>query len=199
MPGVRGLGAVVFGALLTSVGLAPPASALLPPLDGYYTFDMAGVPQAKWAVQSLCSQVSGTRQQSDYTDQDMQTQGCRVLVTSTTQRLVTREEQLVNFAGWAVLSNNLWTFQIKQHDELICPDGSTQPEMDTYAFTSPDPNGPPNLTGTHTDIHPAVCGLPPSMNKTPFTLTYTGPLNPPVVDRYPMQCDFLAGRPSICS
>jgi hypothetical protein len=199
MTGVRGIGVAVFGALLTSIGLAPPASALLPPLDGYYTFNMEGVPQARWAMQSLCSQASGTRAQPDYTDQDIQTQGCKVLVTSTTPRVISQEEHLVNFAGWALLTDDIWTFQIVQHDELVCPDGSTQPETDTYGFTSPDPNGPPNLTGTHTDIHPAVCGLPAAMNKKPFTLTYTGPLDHPVVDRFPMHCDFLAGRPSICA
>ncbi len=199
MTGVRRFGVAVFGALLASIGLAPPASALLPPADGYYTFDMEGVPQARWAMQSLCSQASGTREQSDYTDQTIQTQGCRVLVTATTPRVVTQEEHLSNFAGWAVLTNGMWTFQILQHDAVVCPDGSTQPQTDTYSFTSPDPNGPPNLTGVHTDIHPAVCGLPAAMHKTPFTLTFRGPLEDPVINRFPMQCDFLVGRPSICA
>ncbi len=200
MPGLRGLSGAVFGALLTAVGLAPPASAvLLPPPDGYYTFNMAGVPEAKWEMQSLCTQPNGTREQSDYTNIDIQTLGCKVLVTSSTQHLVTREERLVNFSGWAVLTNGMWTLEIRQNDQLVCPDGSLESEDDTYAFTSPDPNGPPNLTGTHTDLHPAVCGLQPGMQKNPFSLTYIGPLQHPVIDRFPLQCDFLAGRPSICS
>jgi hypothetical protein len=200
MPGLRGLSGAVFGALLTAVGLAPPASAvLLPPPDGYYTFNMEGVPESKWEMQTLCTQPNGTREQSDYTNIDIQNLGCKVLVTSTTQRLVTREEQLANYSGWALLKNGMWTFTILQNGALTCPDGSSESEEDIYAFTPPDPNGPPNLTGTHTDIHPAVCGLQPGMQKKPFSLTYIGPLKVPPLERFPMECGFLAGRPSICS
>lgn len=37
------------------------------------------------------------------------------------------------------------------------------------------------------------------MTKDPFTLTFAGPLDPPVVERFPMECKYLVGRPSICS
>jgi hypothetical protein len=40
---------------------------------------------------------------------------------------------------------------------------------------------------THTSTHDAVCGVPPSMTKTPFTLSYEHPLPIPV-ERYPLVC-----------
>lgn len=196
---LRGLGAILFGVLVTAVGLAAPASAILPPVDGYYTFQQDGLPQARWTMQSICIQPNGTRAQPDYTDETIQTLGCDVIVGSDTPRLLTREEHLVNFAGRAKLTSDLWTFQITQDEGLACPDGSFAPTTDTYAFTAPDPNGPPNLTGTHTSIHGAVCGLQPGMTKTPFTLTFTDVLNPAVISRYPALCNYLVGRPSICA
>ena len=196
---LRGLGAILFGVLVTAVGLAAPASAILPPVDGYYTFQQDGLPQARWTMQSICIQPNGTRAQPDYTDETIQTLGCDVIVGSDTPSLLTREEHLVNFAGRAKLTSDLWTFQITQDEGLACPDGSFAPTTDTYAFTAPDPNGPPNLTGTHTSIHGAVCGLQPGMTKTPFTLTFTDVLDPAVISRYPALCNYLVGRPSICS
>ena len=196
---LRGLGAILFGVLVTAVGLAAPASAILPPVDGYYTFNQDGLPQARWTMQSICIQPNGTRAQPDYTDETIQTLGCDVIVGSDTPSLLTREEHLVNFAGRAKLTSDLWTFQITQDEGLACPDGSFAPTTDTYAFTAPDPNGPPNLTGTHTSIHGAVCGLQPGMTKTPFTLTFTDVLNPAVISRYPALCNYLVGRPSICA
>ena len=196
---LRGLGAILFGVLVTAVGLAAPASAILPPVDGYYTFQQDGLPRARWTMQSICIQPNGTRAQPDYTDETIKTLGCDVIVGSDTPSLLTREEHLVNFAGRAKLTSDLWTFQITQDEGLACPDGSFAPTTDTYAFTAPDPNGPPNLTGTHTSIHGAVCGLQPGMTKTPFTLTFTDVLNPAVISRYPALCNYLVGRPSICA
>lgn len=48
-------------------------------------------------------------------------------------------------------------------------------------------------------LHGDVCGMPAAMVKAPFTLTFNAPLEPPVVDRFPDNCNYLAGRPSICS
>ena len=196
---LRGLGAILCGVLFTAVGLAAPASAILPPVDGYYTFNQDGLPQARWTMQSICIQPNGTRAQPDYTDQTIQTLGCDVIMGSDTPSLRTREEHLVNFAGRAKLTSGLWTFQIVEGEGLACPDGSFAPTTDTYSFTAPDPNGPPNLTGTHTSIHGAVCGLQPAMTKTPFTLTFTDVLDPAVINRYPALCNYLVGRPSICA
>ena len=149
-------------------------------------------------MQSICIQPKGTRAQPDYTDQTIQTLGCDVIIGSDTPSLLTREEHLVNFAGRAKLTSDLWTFQITEDEGLACPDGSFAPTTDTYAFTAPDPDGPPNVTGTHTSIHGAVCGLQPAMTKTPSTLTFTDVLDPAVISRYPALCKYLVGRPSIC-
>jgi hypothetical protein len=65
---------------------------------------------------------------------------------------------------------------------FLCPDGSTAPTLNTYAFDDA------TLTGTHTSTHDAVCGVPPSMIKTPFTLSYEHPLPIPV-ERYPLVCE----------
>ena len=196
---LRGLGAILCGILLTAVGLAAPASAILPPVDGYYTFNQDGLPQARWTMQSICIQPNGTRAQPDYTDETIQTLGCDVIVGSDTPSLLTREEHLVNFSGRAKLTGNLWTIQVTQPEGVACADGSFAPSTETFAFTAPDPNGPPSLTGTHTSIHGAVCGLEPAMTKAPFTLTFTDVLDPAVISRYPALCNYLVGRPSICS
>ncbi len=196
---MRRLGVILLAMLLTAIGLAAPAAAILPPVDGYYTFNQAGLMAAKWEMQSICIQPNGTRAQADYTDQTIQTLGCDVLIGSTTPSALTREERLVNFAVRAKLTGGLWTFQVDRAQGLACPDGSFAPTNDTYAFTAPDPNGNPNLTGTHTSIHGAVCGLQPAMTKTPFTLTFTDVLDPGVVHRFPAICNYLVGRPSICA
>ncbi|HNM85930.1 MAG: hypothetical protein U0Q20_12790 [Mycobacterium sp.] len=196
---MRRLGAILLGVMLAAVGLAAPASAILPPVDGYYTFHQDGLPDAKWQMQSICIQANGTRAQPDYTDETIQTLGCDVLLGSSTQPPLTRETKLVNFSARAKLTGGLWTFQIGQSQGVACPDGSFAPSTDTFSFTAPDPNGPPNLTGTHTSIHDAVCGLQAAMTKAPFTLTFTDVLDPSVVARFPALCNYLVGRPSICA
>jgi len=196
---LRSLGAIVCGALLAAVGLAAPAAAILPPVDGYYTFTEDGLPQARWTMQSICIQANGTRAQADYTDETIQTLGCNVIMSSDTPTLLTHEQKLVNFAGRAVLTDGMWSFQVKRPQGLTCPDGSFAETSDTFAFTAPDPNGPPDLTGVHTSIHPAVCGLAPAMTKTPFTLKFNDVLDPSVIHRFPAICNYLVGRPSICS
>lgn len=184
---------VAFAAAMAALGWAAPASAVVPPADGYYTFSQPGVPTAKWTMQSLCSQASGTRAQSDYTDQTIQTLGCGVLMVSQTPDKLTREDRVVNFSGTFKLTSGLWTVTVEAAEGVACPDGTAAPSTDIYAFSEV------TLTGTHTSIHDAVCGLAPAMTKQPFTLAFTGPLDPPVVDRFPMNCDYLAGRPSICA
>jgi len=201
MTAVRRLGLATLALTATTLGWAAPASAdLLPPVDGTYTYAQAGGPDAKWRVQTICSLPSGTREQSDYSDPTIQNLGCTVVMRSYTQQLAsTREEKSFVFSGRARLTNGMWTFQTPSSSGVLCPDGSTAPSMETFAFAPPEPGAPnPNVTGMRTSIHDAVCGLPPGMVKTPFTLSYDGPLDPPV-GRFPQECDYLAGRPSICS
>jgi hypothetical protein len=184
---------VAVAVAVAPVGWAAPASAIVPPADGTYTFTQPGSPSATWLMQSICSQASGTRAQPDYTDETTQTLGCTLILTSSTPDISTRELRSANFGGRARLVSGLWTLTVDNSEGVVCPDGSTAPSSETYAFSET------TLTGTHTSLHDAVCGLAPAMTKQPFTLAFTTPLDPPVVDRFPMNCDYLAGRPSICS
>ena len=111
----------------------------------------------------------------------------------TWKRIPNRTPTPLSFNGTAVLVSGMWTITTAVAEGTACPDGSFAPSTDTYAFSEV------TLTGTHTSIHDAVCGLAPGMTKEPFSLSFVGPLDPPVVERFPMQCNYLAGRPSICS
>ncbi len=194
---LRGLGAILCGVVLTAVGLAAPASAILPPVDGYYTFNQDGLPPARWTDAEHLHPAQRHPRAARLHRRDHPDAGLRRDLGSSTPSLLTREEQLVNFAGRAKLTSDLWTFQITQDEGLACADGSSAPTTDTFAFTAPDPNGPPNVTGTHTSIHGAVCGLQPAMTKAPFTLTFTDVLDPAVISRYPAcATTWWAGRAS---
>jgi hypothetical protein len=184
---------VVPAVAVVALAVAAPSAAIVPPADGYYTLNEAGVPPAVWTMQSVCIQANGTRAQSDYADETIQTLGCVVQLASAAQTKLTREERVLNFSARAVLTSDLWTFKMDNPEGMQCPDGSAAPTTDTYAF-----DGVTNA-GTHTKIHGAVCGGQAGMEKTPFSLTFTGPLQPAVVDRFPDNCNYLAGRPSICS
>ncbi|WP_197381281.1 hypothetical protein [Mycolicibacterium mengxianglii] len=190
---LRRIAAIPFAAAMAALVFAAPASAIVPPADGYYTFTEAGRPGATWTLQSLCTQANGTRAQPDYTDQTIQTLGCSVMMGSQTADTATAEERAVNFNGSAVLTSGLWTITTKVSEGFKCPDGSFAPSTDTYAFSEV------TLTGTHTSMHDAVCGQAPGMTKVPFALAFTGPLDPPVENRFPMKCNYLVGRPSICA
>jgi hypothetical protein len=192
---LRRIAVAAFAVGVAALGWAAPAAAVVPPADGYYTFSQPGKPNSSWRVQSLCTQPNGTRAQQDYTDQTIQTLGCSVFVQSlVSQSGMTQQEKSVSFdGGKALLTSGLWSITKETPEGVLCPDGSTAPSTDTYAFSEV------TLTGTHTSIHGAVCGLAPAMTKNPFTLTFNGPLDPPVVERFPMNCDYLIGRPSICS
>lgn len=183
------IGLAVAAAMLT----APSAQAVLPPADGTYRFDMPGAPQTTWTMQTLCSQPSGTREQRDYTDIDIQTMGCEVLMAATSRVVATRADRLVNFAGRMKLTGGLWTISFTAPQGAECPGGGYAPTTEIYSFTE---NG---LTGNRKRIIPEQCGLSAGIENTPFTLAFLAPLDPPVVNRFPMQCNYLVGRPSICS
>jgi hypothetical protein len=144
-------------------------------------------------MQSICIQANGTRAQSDYSDETIQALGCGVILASSTPSTLTREERMVNFNARAVLTGGLWTFKYDSSEGWLCPDGSAAASTETYAFDSA------TLVGTHTTVHGAVCGAPAGLVKVPFTLSFTGGLTPPVDNRFPDHCNYLAGRPSICS
>ncbi|BBZ34010.1 hypothetical protein [Mycolicibacterium confluentis] len=187
------IGAICLLAVAATLGPAPTAAAdLVPPADGYYVYSEPGKPAAYWTMQALCVQASGTRAQEDYTDTTIQTLGCTLLVSSKTEDNFTPDEALLNMAGRSRLTGGQWTFT-NTAARLVCPDGSNAPVTDNFAFDQA------TLTGTRTTIWDAVCGRQPGMTKTPFTLAFAGPLDPPVDNRFPPMCDYLAGRPSICS
>lgn len=186
--------AITVAVVTALIGFAVPAAAIVPPADGYYTFSQPGKPNSTWTMQSVCSQASGTRAQQDYTDQTTQTLGCSLIIGSlVTPSGLNREQNAVSFNGTAKLVSGLWTVTVAESEGVTCPNGSAAASTETYAFSEA------TLTGTHTSIHDAVCGLPPAMTKEPFTLAFVGPLDPPVVERFPMECNYLVGRPSICS
>jgi hypothetical protein len=177
----RGLTAAAVLAL-AAVGTASPAKALGPPPDGLYTFSEAGVPASTWKIAALCNAPSRQRAIPDFTDPVIWADLCALNVSSTTPRVISPAEKQANYIGRARLTSDLWTFQVPKANGVSCPDGSTAPSTDTYAFDDV------TLAGTHTSIHGAVCGLQPAMTKTPFTLAFQAPLPNPV-ERYPLDCN----------
>jgi hypothetical protein len=167
---------------LVGVGTSIPAHALGPPADGMYTFTEAGTPPTTWKLVALCDAPSRQRAIPDFTDPVVAADLCALNVSSTTARVISRSEKMANYVGRARLTSDLWTFQVGKSNGVSCPDGSTAPSTDTYAFDDV------SLTGTHTSIHSDVCGLQPGMTKTPFTLAFQGPLANPA-DRYPLDCN----------
>jgi len=167
---------------LVAVGTSSPAQALGPPPDGMYSFTEAGVPSATWKIDALCDAPSRQRAIPDFTDPVVAADLCALNVSSTTPRVISRQEKLANYVGRARLTSDLWTLQVPKPDGVLCPDGTTAASTETYAFDDV------SLTGTHTSIHSDVCGMQPAMTKTPFTLAFQGPLPAPV-ERYPLDCN----------
>ena len=185
----RGLavGAGIFSAVAIGIALnsADPASAVGPPPDGNYAFNQAGVSGAIWTITALCDQVNGSRYYNDYSNPDIQADFCALNIVSATAEQISRADKLQNFGGRARLVSGLWTFEATLADGVSCPDGSTAPSTETYAFDDG------SLAGTHTTLHGAECGLQPAMTKQPFSLQLVGP-PPTPIQRYPLQCNNVA-------
>lgn len=169
---------------LVALESASPAKALGPPTDGIYTFSEAGAAPSTWKISALCDPISRQRAIPDFTDPVIAADLCALNVVSTTARNITPNEKLANYSGRARLTSDLWTFQVPKATGVACPDGTTAPSTDTYAFDDV------TLAGTHTSIHGAVCGMEPAMTKTPFSLAFKSPLPVPV-ERYPLDCDVI--------
>jgi len=177
----RGLTAAAI-VTLAAVGTAGPATALGPPPDGLYNFTEAGASASTWKIYALCDAPSRQRAIPDFTDPVVAADLCALNVVSTTAGLASRKDRQANYGGRARLTSDLWTFQVNKADGLVCPDGSTAPSTETYAFDDV------SLAGTHTSIHSDVCGMQPGMTKTPFTLAFQAPLPNPV-ERDPLNCN----------
>jgi hypothetical protein len=180
-------GAGVFSAVALGIALesGDPASAVGVPADGNYSFNQAGVSGVTWTITALCDQPSGTRNQADYSDPVTFVFQCALNLVSATPEQITRADKLQNFSGRARLSSVLWTFKLDQADGVSCPGGGTAPSTETYSFDDA------TLTGTHTSLHNAECGLEPSMSKQPFSLQLVGP-PPSPIQRYPLYCNTIA-------
>jgi hypothetical protein len=185
----RGLAAAAGVVSVVALGIAlescDPARAVAPPPDGNYSFNEAGVSGVTWTITALCDQPSGNRNQADYSDPVTWAFQCALNIVSSTPEHITRADKLQNFGGRARLTGVLWTFQATKTDGVSCPDGSTAPSTDTYAFDDG------TMAGTHTTLHGAVCGLQPAMSKQPFSLQLVGP-PPSPVQRYPLYCNAIA-------
>jgi hypothetical protein len=173
--------AVLVGA---TVGPASPARAD-DTMSGLYTYTQAGLPQSSWTITPICVPVVGDLRQPLYLPV-----GCTLHVASATSSQVTDELRQQNFGGDARLTNGLWTIVMNKPNGMVCPDGSTAPTVDTYAYDDA------TLQGTHTSTHGEVCGMQPGLTKVPFTLQFNGPL-PFSFDPYPLRCD--PGGLRICS
>jgi hypothetical protein len=172
-----------------AVGIAleseDPAHAVAPPPDGTYTFNSAGVSGVTWTISALCDQVNGSRYYKDYSNPDIMADFCALNVVSTTSEQISPKDKVQNFGGRARLTSGLWTFKVDKADGVSCPGGGTGPTTETYAFDND------NMSGTHTTLHGAVCGLQPDMKKESFSLQLIGP-PPSPIERYPLQCNDIA-------
>jgi hypothetical protein len=181
------VGAGIFSAVALGIALnsSDPASAVGPPPDGNYTFNQAGVSGVTWTITALCDQVNGSRYYKDYSNPDIQADFCALNVVSFTDERISHQDKLQNYNGLARPSGGRWTLQVGVPDGVACPGGGTAASTETYAFDDA------TLSGTHTTIHGAECGLEPAMSKQPFSLQLAGP-PPSPIQRYPLQCNDIA-------
>lgn len=185
----RGLAATAGVCSVVALGAAlesgNPARAIGPPADGNYSYNEAGVSGVTWTVTALCDQPSGTRNMNDYSDPIVFAMNCGLNVVSFTDEKISAADKLQNFSGRARMSSMLWSLKIDKPDGVSCPGGGTAPTTESWAFSDE------SMTGTHTVMHDAVCGLQPAMKKQPFSLAMIGP-PPSPIQRYPMQCNNIA-------
>ncbi|MCV7411016.1 hypothetical protein AWC05_26805 [Mycobacterium florentinum] len=180
-------GAGVFSAVAIGIAMESdnPARALGPPADGTYAYNEAGVSGATWTISALCDQPSGTRNMNDYSDPIVFAMQCALNIVSSTPEQISAADKLQNFSGRARMSSMLWTLKVQKADGVSCPGGGTAPSTETFAFSDE------SMSGTHTTMHGAVCGMEPAMKKAPFSLQMVGP-PPSPVQRYPLQCNNIA-------
>lgn len=180
-----GAGIVAAVALGIALESGDPARAVGPPADGNYTFNEAGVSGVTWTITALCDQPSGTRNMNDYSDPIVFAMSCALNVVSSTAEKISAADKSQNFSSRARMSSMLWTFKVDNANGVSCPGGGTAPSTETYSFSDE------TLSGTHTSLHNAECGVESGMSKRPFSLQMAGP-PPSPVQRYPLQCNLIA-------
>jgi len=166
----------VFPALCSAVaaallGAAGPAAAdgdqpAIP--QGVYGYHQAGLPEADWTIYPICAPTVG----------DLRVNlelpvGCTAHVAS--------NDLTVMGGGDARLTNGQWAFTMPQPQGFTCPDGRLMRSQEVYSFDLA------SMTGTRTSSHNTECGVDASLVKTPFTLSYKGPLPIPN-DQFPIYC-----------
>jgi hypothetical protein len=175
---VLGIAVVVAGAALAT---ASPSSADQT-MEGFYTFNTPGKPTAEWTIYPICVPTVG-----DLREPLELPVACTLKVVSATNNKASFDLNNLNWGGDARLTGGQWALTTNKADGFQCPDGSTVPTVDTYKFDDV------TLTGTHTSLHSAVCGVPAGMTKSPFTLAFARPLPIPV-DKYPLVCEPAGNR-----
>lgn len=175
---LMGVAVVMAGAALATAG---PSSADQV-MEGVYTFHTEGMPPAQWTIYPICVPTVG-----DLREPLELPVACTLKVVSAVPDKSSFDLNNLNWGGDARLTGGQWALTTRKAEGLRCPDGGTAPTIDTYKFDDV------TLTGVHTALNTPVCGLPAAMTKTPFTLTYDGPLSFPV-DRYPLVCEPAGNR-----
>jgi hypothetical protein len=182
----RGLAAAaVFTA--AAVGSATPAWAD-DPLDGTFAYTEPGALSSTWTLFSTCVKACNASSPDCTRPHYDLGVGCTMHVASSMPAQSTRDERNATYSGNARLVNGLWTLSAYKPDGMLCPDGSTAPSLENYAFDDV------TLTGTRTVTYGEVCGMQPGLTKHPFSLAFVAPPSDPVV-RYPEFCTQFA----ICS
>ncbi|MGU3654307.1 hypothetical protein [Mycolicibacterium sp. A43C] len=169
---LRGLfSAVLLAAGVAMIGSAAPAGAnpQQQVLEGVYTFKQEGLPDAAWSIYPVCVPVVG-----DLRVEIRDPVACQLSISSTPNSTAK--------GGVAKLVGGQWSYNINSVDGLTCPDGSTQPLFETFAFNTI------TMTGMRTVSHNPGCGLSATLDKFPFTLTYARPLPIPIT-QYPLICE----------
>ena len=191
---MRRLGAILLGVMLAAVGLAAPAFGDPAPVGGYPTFhqDARRIPSGR-------CRASASKPTAPARSPTTPTRPSRPWVATSSRQqhaaaVDARDEVGELLPRRAKLTGGLWTFQIGQSQGVACRTAASRPAP-TRSRSPPRPQRAPDLTGTHTSIHDAWCGLQAAMTKAPFTLTFTDVLDPSVVARFPALCK-LPGRPA---
>lgn len=156
-------------ALGAAVGAAGPAQADQQVLQGVYTYTQQDGLSGDWTIFPSCVPVVGDLREPLYLPV-----GCRLHVTSFSGVK----------GGDAVLINGVWNYDTNITDGVKCSDGSSLTVVEMLEFNTD------TMTGMRTDSHPPGCNgeLAATIIKTPFTLTYKGPVDIPN-DKYPLICE----------
>jgi hypothetical protein len=131
--------------------------------EGTYTYSQPGASEDTWTITPLCVPVvTEGRVPAKHKI------GCKLQIDSD------------SIAGAFRLVNDRWSMTTDRSNGMKCSDGTKSPATLTYEFDNA-------LNGTYSVSHNRVCGMQPGIERQPFTLSYVGPLDSPVI-HYPLHC-----------